>query len=133
MPSTLWKSLETIPGLVAPAAIWRTQLGPDFDSFAPFLESAATTDFFSVNRAGHQPPTLPTSLNLRLNLPSLALALGQALSLDAKTAQFGLQNTAQVGSWSAECTPVILTLQSSGDAREFRAVVAEMVARRGPP
>src|SRR5882724_1818962 len=46
---------------------------------------------------------------LELNWPGLASALRKAFGLDHKLAALGLPGTAQIGSWSANAVPVILT------------------------
>jgi len=62
-----------------------------------------------------------------LNWPSLASALRKAFGLNPKIAALGLSGTAQIGSWSADAVPVILTIQI--DPKIFRLVVAELAAR----
>jgi hypothetical protein len=62
-----------------------------------------------------------------LNWSSLASALRKAFGLNPKIAALGLPGTAQIGSWSADAIPVILTIQI--DSKIFRAVVAELAAR----
>src|SRR2546421_13063154 len=62
-----------------------------------------------------------------LNWPKFARALCAGFSLNSKFEWFDLANTAQIGSWSADGVPAILTLQS--DKKVFRYVVAALVAR----
>lgn len=62
-----------------------------------------------------------------LNWPSLASALRKAFGLNPKIAALGLPGTAQIGSWSADAVPVILTIQI--DPKTFRSVLAELAAR----
>jgi hypothetical protein len=61
-----------------------------------------------------------------LNWPSLASALRKAFGLNPKIATVGLPGTAQIGAWSPDAVPVILTIQI--DPKQFRAVVAELAA-----
>ncbi len=68
---------------------------------------------------------------LKPNWTKLARALCHAFGLDAKTADFGLFNTAQIGSWSCDAVPVILTMQRN--SHELRAVIAELGLRLHRP
>ena len=54
-------------------------------------------------------------------------ALFEVLELHGKSAPLPLPNTLQIGAWSADGVPVILTVQVCGAT--FRRVVAELVAR----
>jgi hypothetical protein len=62
-----------------------------------------------------------------LNWSKLARGLCQAFGLESKTASFDLGHTRQVGSWSAEAVPVILTIQSQRD--HFLHAVGQLAAR----
>jgi hypothetical protein len=57
----------------------------------------------------------------------LGRALFEILELHGKPAPLPLPNTLQIGAWSADGVPVILTVQVCGAT--FRRVVAELVAR----
>ena len=57
----------------------------------------------------------------------LGHALFEILELHGKSAPLPLPNTLQIGAWSADGVPVILTVQVCGAT--FRRVVAELVAR----
>ena len=57
----------------------------------------------------------------------LGHALFEVLELHGKSAPLPLPNTLQIGAWSADGVPVILTVQVCGAT--FRRVVAELVAR----
>ena len=57
----------------------------------------------------------------------LGHALFEILELHGKPAPLPLPNTLQIGAWSADGVPVILTVQVCGAT--FRRVVAELVAR----
>jgi hypothetical protein len=64
---------------------------------------------------------------LELNWAKLARSLCAALNLDSKPTDLGLLNTRQIGSWSADAVPVILTIQT--DHAWFRGMLLEMIAR----
>jgi len=70
-------------------------------------------------------------LFFRLDLEVFGRALSQALGLAPIAADFPLPATSQIGAWSADVVPAVLTIQS--DARDFRLVVAELVARLRQP
>ena len=67
----------------------------------------------------------------QLSWARLARELCQAFALDPKFAEFGLYNTVQVGSWSVEAVPVMLTIQTR--AKDFRPVITGLVARLRQP
>src|SRR5437016_794604 len=58
-------------------------------------------------------------------------AIGKAFGLQSKTTQFDLLCTAQIGSWSSDTVPVILTIQWNG--HELPAVIAELALRLKRP
>ena len=62
-----------------------------------------------------------------LNWPRLARALGEVFGLNPKFTDLHMHQTAQIGSWSADAVPAILTVQA--DSRELREVIYELVAR----
>jgi hypothetical protein len=68
---------------------------------------------------------------LELNWSKLGRALCAALKLSSKPVRLGIYNTEQIGSWSAEAVPVILTVQSHQG--EFFHAVSALVARVGKP
>jgi hypothetical protein len=68
---------------------------------------------------------------LELNWSKLGRALCAALKLSSKPVRLGVYNTEQIGSWSAEAVPVILTVQSHQG--EFFHAVSALVARVGKP
>jgi len=122
-----WHALEKIPGLIAPAAVWRERLGKDFENFSVFLQNAP----HRAQGRGKTGSKARLTAIWELNRPLLSRVLSNDLGFEHKTAEFPLPATAQIGSWSADVVPAILTIQS--DAREFRAVVAELVARLRQP
>ena len=60
----------------------------------------------------------------QLNWGRLGRALCAALGLDCRPSTLPLENTCQIGSWSTESVPVILTIQTQPE--RFRAVLAEL-------
>jgi hypothetical protein len=66
-----------------------------------------------------------------LSWPRFGRSLSKALGLSPAHAQFGLPNTHQVGSWSVDAVPAIVTLQSCPD--DFQQVAAALVARLRQP
>ena len=68
---------------------------------------------------------------LEWNWARFSRALCRAFGLDSKFVELNLWQTCQIGSWSADAVPVILTIQS--ERNEFRRVVAELVARLRRP
>jgi len=70
----------------------------------------------------------PTDVEiLELHWGKLARALCKAFALDCKAAEFGLHNTRQIGSWSTDNIPVILTIQHEKQA--LRTVIATLANR----
>src|SRR5437867_3935040 len=67
----------------------------------------------------------------RLDQAKLERALCKTFGLDSKVVNFDLHCTAQIGSWSADAVPVILTIQ--WNPHEFRAVIAELALRLEKP
>ena len=68
---------------------------------------------------------------LDVNRARLGRALCKALLLNSKTAEFGLPFTTQIGSWSANAVPAILTILPDHEA--FRRVVPDLVATLNQP
>src|ERR1051326_7765027 len=75
--------------------------------------------------------TLADLVILEWNWARFSRALCRAFGLDAKFVELNLWQTCQIGSWSADAVPVMLTIQS--ERNEFRRVVAELVARLRRP
>ena len=150
-----WHVLETIEGQIALPSEWRTYLGEYFASFHDaFLDPTShraktfpcarypgyfrTLQFHedgSATAPCHLLDERCPTLNLtdadvtlwELNWSKLGLALCRALGLDTKYSEFDLDNTSQIGSWSADAVPVFLTIQSQTD--DLRAVIDGLVAR----
>jgi hypothetical protein len=154
-----WRVLEMIRGQTGVAAEWRKHLGSDFAAFSGALLQGRPEPVRSYPcpvecGCAHQvvqhgdgslvgvcrcDPCGCADLELtaadvvcyELSWPRLGRALCHALGLEALTAEFQMPNTRQIGSWSAEAVPVILTVQS--EARRFRQVTAELAARLRQP
>jgi hypothetical protein len=62
-----------------------------------------------------------------LSWTKISRALCHVFGLDYKPADLGLLNTRQIGSWSADAVPVILTIQH--ERAWFRTVLLELIAR----
>jgi hypothetical protein len=71
--------------------------------------------------------TLDDIVLLELSWTKLARALCHVFALDYKPADLGLLNTRQIGSWSLDAVPVILTIQH--ERGWFRTVLLELLAR----
>ncbi len=150
-----WSSLESLPGLNAIPSIWREKLGGQFDLFrAAFLQTRPVpAQSFPCRRCGcahdvtiHAPGDIvavcacdPWNCDdlvltaddiqiLELNWSKLARSLCKAFGLDARPVDIPLHNTRQIGSWSADGVPVILTIQH--ERRDFQDVVQGLAARR---
>lgn len=73
-------------------------------------------------------PLTPEDVVLfELSWNKTARALCNVLALDHKPADLGLLNTRQIGSWSVDAVPVILTIQH--ERGWFRSVLLELIAR----
>jgi hypothetical protein len=77
------------------------------------------------------PVTTEDVVPLKLSWTRLARALCHALRLDPKPDSLNLPTTHQIGSWSADAVPAILTIHY--DSREFRADVADLLAQLPRP
>src|SRR5436309_2437099 len=148
----IWASLESSTGALC--AIWREHLGAQFDIFkAAFLQvQSEPAQSFPCRKCGCAHDVIIHSSNdivavcscepwncdeikltpaeiqiLDLNWSKLGRALCKAFGLDVRAAALRLPNTRQIGCWSADAVPVILTIQRETSA--FRAVLAELAAR----
>jgi len=159
VPPNPWSCLEVIPGQTGVASIWRGHLGVWFEPFKTcFLHSLAERalsvpcphecgcrhevvchedgEFVGIcqceswNCADLQ-LTVEDLTVWTLSWPRLGRALCQALGLQGKRANLNLPATRQVGAWSADAVPVLLTLQSERDG--FLFIVGQLVARLRQP
>jgi hypothetical protein len=82
---------------------------------------------------GHPPTCEPIHLTLtditplELNWPKLARATSKAFGLDTKIGNLPIPHTIQIGSWSADSVPVILTIQTERHHLHF--VISDLIAR----
>jgi hypothetical protein len=67
----------------------------------------------------------------QLSWPRLGRAICAGLGLASRPAETGLFNTRQIGAWSADAVPVLLTIQNDPD--ELRRVIAELGTRLRHP
>src|SRR6266702_4709644 len=153
-------ALETVPGGAALPTIWKRQLEEHFEPFARlFLKSRPEETAQAVpcpwncgcahkivlqgNGTLHgicqcNPQACGTytvmpeeMIPLELDWPKLAHVLCHAFGVQEKVVKLGLYNTVQLGAWSADAVPVILTLASSRP--EFLNTIAVLIARLGQP
>ena len=75
--------------------------------------------------------TLAEVTPLHLNWAKLGRAICKAFGLDAGDNDFPIPNTRQIGSWSSEAVPVILTIQT--ERHLFRRVISELALRLQKP
>jgi len=68
---------------------------------------------------------------LQLNWAKLGRAICKAFGLDATENDFPIPNTRQIGSWSSESVPAILTIQT--ERYVFRRVISELALRLQKP
>jgi len=154
---TPFPTLERMPDLFAVRAEWGAGMADALEPFSTFFRPFPTpASYFPCPRhcgCAHQIIRFPDGsiigrcrcrhwncedLSLteqditlwELNWPKLARAICQALGLTSKFEEFG-PNTAQIGTWSTDAVPAFLTIQ--WDEREFRHVVASLVARQQGP
>ena len=148
----LWSALETSTDTIP--SIWRERLGAQFDTAraAFFHTRAEPAQYFHCRKCGcsheaiaHVPgdtvaictcdpyncdePMVSAADTeiLELHWDKFARALCKAFGLNAKSTEFGLPNTRQIGSWSVDAVPVILTIQR--ERHTFQHVVAVLAAR----
>ena len=157
MNFNFWNCVESISSCEAVGGVWRQYLGPHYASFsAAFLrfQSGAVRFYPCPRKCGCAHEVIPHNdgslvgicrceswncedlcltpadvASFQLSWPHLGQAICKALGLKPKSAEIALPATLQIGAWSADAVPVILTVQSQ--AVDFRRVVAELVARLG--
>jgi hypothetical protein len=153
--STEWSVLETIPGLIALPGVWRQRFGAAFEPMKDLIlqENPSLAQLLPCPRGcglAHDiicrpdgslvatcgaDPNQPRDILLtpaeitpwEVSWSKLGHDLFEILELHGKPAPLPLPNTLQIGAWSADGVPVILTVQVCGAT--FRRVVAELVAR----
>src|ERR1043166_1851375 len=155
--ASFWHALEAMPGLAAITSVWQTLMDEDFTPFKRFLEPAPTkSKWFRCPRCscshevfhdddgtivavcrckhGHCQDLYLTEADItvwELNRGKLSREIARAFGLQTKSAQFGLHETWQIGSWSTDTVPAILTIQ--WHPQEFRLAVASLAARLKRP
>jgi hypothetical protein len=154
-----WAVLESLRALAAIPAVWRSRLGDSFEAFsAAFLErtSVSATSFPCPRGCGcaheiiHPRPAQiiavcrceswccedlilsPNDISIwRLNWGRLGNALCRALELQFRMVDLTLYNTRQIGAWTANGIPAILTVQHT--STQFRQVLTTLIARLRQP
>jgi hypothetical protein len=155
-----WPVLELIPDLITFPADWRTRTGEQFTAFKTLCLQASSIqpEYYPCPRncaCWHRilrrfdgtgavgaceclPPTCPDFeltiediTPLEVNFAKLGRAICRALTLDTKPADLGLLFTHQIGSWSADAIPAILTIQP--DAAALQSTAADLVAQLKKP
>lgn len=153
--SNFWRCLEDVIGIVAVPSAWHARLGAEYNAIeTAFLRPVARMapsvpcprecgcahkvikhkDGRLVAVCQCEPWNCEDLIlnatdvvQLELNLPKLNRAIAAACECQARHADLGLPGTHQVGAWSSDAVPVILTIQQEPES--FRHVVAELVAR----
>jgi len=152
MNTNLWTALELGTGAIP--SVWRERAGEQFDTIrSAFLQPRPEpAKSFPCRKCGcahnvtiYAPDDIiavcaceswncddmiltPADIEvLELNWAKLGRALCKAFGLDARTADLGLADTVQIGSWSCDAVPVILTIQR--ERYDFQHVVAMLAAR----
>ncbi|HEY5909661.1 MAG TPA: hypothetical protein VJA21_03550 [Verrucomicrobiae bacterium] len=154
-PCRRWGSLEVIPSLAALASVWHDAWGDQFPPFKRLcLEQAPWTVltvpcqrncgcFHSViprhDRTAAigvcccEPPACPDITltidditPLKINRQKLGRAIARAFQCETRWTKLGPRFTTQIGSWSSNAVPVILTIQYAPS--HLRQTVAELVA-----
>jgi hypothetical protein len=82
-------------------------------------------------RCGDYTVTAYERVTWEIDWSKLANSLCQAFSLEPKTAKLGFHNTRQIGAWSPDAVPVILTL--AGNHAELFNIATQLVSRIGKP
>jgi len=158
-PQRSFACLEEGSSLVRPEAVWRRELGLEFEGFrAAFLRGRPeTAQSYPCPRAcgcaheviQHGPGDLVAVCRCeRWNCDDIVLTAAEiacwelswsnfgrtlcgALSLEVKPVELGLPNTRQIGAWSATAVPVILVIHPQ--ASLFREGILELVSRLHSP
>ncbi len=154
-----WSALEAIPGQRAVPALWQARLGDGYEDFRDaFLQTTtalaesfpcpgecgcwhevirhSAEDIVAVCRCDPcrcEPLPLATHevCLWELKWSQFAHELRNALGLEPKPVRLDLYNTRQIGSWSAEAVPVVLTIQHA--TTQFQRTVQALVAKLRQP
>jgi hypothetical protein len=149
-----WSSLEALPGQSALPFVWSRLLGEEYASFRnAFLEPKRTLAcsipcpletgcWYWVNSNGSgltgicksksaSCPTMTLAAAdvtpLKIDWRRLGRAVCQALQLTNRYGPMSLADTVQIGAWSGDCVPVLLTIQT--ERERLSAVICEIHAR----
>ncbi len=152
--SNPWLSLEVLPSLTAILPVWRFRTGDDFPALRALCldPSDRVAAIYPCRKYGvcgfrivHQPdgsitgycesrppkcPDAQFSKNdvavLELNWQKLGRAICKAFGLDYKFADLGLWKTYQIGTWSADAVPAILSIKH--EIKYQHSAVAHLVS-----
>ena len=134
MSTSPWDCFDAIPGCSASAALWQNHLREHFDLFrnAFLVSSAPSHQAFHENNAENVDSANVENGNiLQLDWDKLGMALCTAFGLNRILMELPLPATRQIGSWSTNAVPAILTIQT--DRQMFRQVICELaVPLRAP-
>jgi hypothetical protein len=159
METNCWRGLELVRGPTAVVATWQQHLGDICPAFSrAFLKRCVEPvrnylcpigcgcvhevtghvddSLVAVCRCESRAcedldPSRADAAFYELSRTRLGRALCRAFGLGAHRAELGLPNTRQVGTWSADAVPVILTVHS--ERWLFRQATAEWAAPRKQP
>src|SRR5947209_5653 len=151
----LWNAFEATTGGIP--SVWRELMGTQFDivSSAFFQALPEPCTFFPCRKCGcshdvtiHGPDDIVAVCScepwncdelvlsaadieiLVLNWAALGRALAKAFGLDSRSAELSIHNTRQIGSWSADAVPVILTIQRERSDLDYVAMSLASRLRR---
>jgi hypothetical protein len=101
-------------------------------SSAPALPRSDAPTLFATCRCDDRTcPDIPLATadieQWSLNWPKLARSMCQALSLNSRFTDLHMFNTRQIGTWSADAVPIILTIQSSSS--HLRSAIYQLTSR----
>jgi len=110
------------PGAVAVSVPTHSLTDPLSHPLAPFTGTCET----NPPRCPLIDLSLADITPLQLNWPKLGRAICRALSLDSKATPLPVPTTLQIGSWSTDAVPVLLTIQAERHHLHF--VICELIA-----
>jgi len=153
--SSPWRALEEFPGLSTYPEIWQARMGPEFAAMAAVCLDPAdwlATAYPCPQHCGCSHHVIPRHdgegavavcrcdpplcadipltraqiTPLEINFAKLGRALCQAFGLVSKFVKLTPPDTFQIGAWSADAVPAVLTVQVRPD--DFRSAVAELTS-----
>jgi len=134
MSSPFWQCVEEFSGRFAAAAIWRERLGRNFGPLRAALLDLETDPLAACDRTGSPGLQMHDGTFegfLQVNWTRLCKTISAAFGLNHKTIDLPLPATCQIGSWSTDAIPIILTVQA--ESRMFRHVICELAVRLRKP